>query len=91
MSLVRTIPGFLSLFLSNLTILLEQYSMLCTIRGDMSSVGLSTYIDPKTQRTSYAFDYNIVLCFADNELSAFFEWRDEEVKLYWILRSLFNQ
>lgn len=45
----------------------------------MSSVGMETYFNVQTERTTYAFDYSIVLCFEDNELSAFFEWQDEEV------------
>ena len=65
----------------------ENYSRLCKIVTDLSTLPLTTRQNP-TGETYYRADYDIVLSFGLTELKAQVAWQDENVRLFPFLQNL---
>ena len=57
---------------------LDKYSKLCTVYGDIYRAPVPPPTSLETGETCYVFDHFIILRFSDNELSAFFSWKNTE-------------
>ena len=59
----------------------DQYAPLCKIQGDLSDVGFQTLSLPESGLVYYKFEYVVKLFFDEGELTAYFEWKNDEVNI----------
>ncbi len=65
-----------------LIVLIEEYSVFCTITADTSEVAKSLKLQRRPDGKSYfTLDYNIILLFGRTELRAQFSWKENVSKV----------